>query len=441
MFDRKAITKMQAVIVTVMIVVALIVVAVAYMLSMPAQTPVPTEIKVGASICLTGSLADMGKYLLRGYTMVIDKINEEGGLYLKEYGRRIPIKLIWYDDKSDATTAGTNVERLITVDGVDVLLGSWGSSSLVSISTVANRYKVPLVCAGTAVLSYENKFHNYTFILWDHAVISKEEADWYYNTFGTSDKVKTWVNQESVNDVALKCFVNFLHDVKLAIFIEDTTLGMTSYKGIKQQVSEKQGVWANVTLVYEAIYKPGTTDFSSIISEAKVSGANMVFFSSSVTDGITIMRQMTELGFHPEVVHAQKCAEVGQFYESLGRIAEGTFTVATWHYSVKYPGSEYYVERYRALYGGNPDIPFGFAVSCAQVLFDAIERAGSLNKEKIRDALASTNFVSIVGPVEFPLGFGHFIPSLKIIQWQNGKQEIIYPSDVATAQPMFPKPW
>src|SRR4051794_8236597 len=85
------------------------------------------EIKVGFSVAQTGPSSSNALELKRSYEMWRDQTNAAGGLFVKEYDKKLPINLIEYDDKSDPSTATKLYERLISVDGVDLLLSPWGS--------------------------------------------------------------------------------------------------------------------------------------------------------------------------------------------------------------------------------------------------------------------------------------------------------------------------
>ncbi|MEM2569965.1 MAG: ABC transporter substrate-binding protein, partial [Candidatus Bathyarchaeia archaeon] len=100
------------------------------------------EILLGGSFCLTGRLGKSGDDFLKAIRIGMSIINDEGGIYVKDLGRKLPLKLIYYDSQSDAVRASSDTERLILVDKVDFLLGAFGSILGTAISNVANKYGV-----------------------------------------------------------------------------------------------------------------------------------------------------------------------------------------------------------------------------------------------------------------------------------------------------------
>jgi ABC-type branched-subunit amino acid transport system substrate-binding protein len=107
--------------------------------------PAPEAIKIGYSISLTGSYAATAKRQHEGVLLWADWVNRQGGIFVKEYNSRIPVKLVWYDDESNTDRAIALYERLITVDKVDFLLGPYGSPLTAAVAPIAEKYKKLLI--------------------------------------------------------------------------------------------------------------------------------------------------------------------------------------------------------------------------------------------------------------------------------------------------------
>jgi branched-chain amino acid transport system substrate-binding protein len=108
----------------------------------------PKEIVLGAALPLTGGQSREGGYFNKAYAMAVKEINDAGGIMIKAYGKKIPIKLIIYDDKSDNTTSVQLYEKLVTEDKVNALLGGYGTPLITAHTIVAEKYRVPYVNGG-----------------------------------------------------------------------------------------------------------------------------------------------------------------------------------------------------------------------------------------------------------------------------------------------------
>jgi branched-chain amino acid transport system substrate-binding protein len=113
-----------------------------------------------------------------------------------------------------------------------------------------------------------------------------------------------------------------------------------------------------------------------------------------------------------------------------------------WHYAVKFPGASELNSKHQQRFGRPADVLVGPAYACVQVVADAVQRAGSLDRERIREAMAATNLrATVVGPVRFrPDGTSPV--TTVVVQWQGGRQELVWPKEFATRTLAYPAtPW
>ena len=112
--------------------------------SLPAHSK--DKILIGSAISLSGPYAPGAAMTqIPNYKMWVEEVNAEGGIFVKEYNKRLPLELIIYDDKSDIGTAVKLVEKLVLQDKVDLLLPPWGTAMHFAIAPVANKYGFPLI--------------------------------------------------------------------------------------------------------------------------------------------------------------------------------------------------------------------------------------------------------------------------------------------------------
>jgi branched-chain amino acid transport system substrate-binding protein len=186
-------------------------------------------------------------------------------------------------------------------------------------------------------------------------------------------------------------------------------------------------------------YAPGSKDFSDLILKAKSAGAETVLALPSPPDGMTIVKQMKELDFNPKVNIFLRAPDPPVWSQNLGKDGDYVLLSPGWHFAAKYPKVAELNEAHQKLLNRPPDPIVGPSYACVQILADAIGRAGTLDRDKIRDAVAATNITTVIGPVRFrPDGTGE----VKVFfqQWLKGKQELVWPKDFATAPFAYPAP-
>ncbi|MEM3356239.1 MAG: ABC transporter substrate-binding protein, partial [Candidatus Bathyarchaeia archaeon] len=144
---NQALAKIYAVVIAIVIVVAVIAgVAYYYLVSMQPQLPAKEKLLIGVPLSLTGINAPGATaHSLPVFRMIVDEYNEKGGLFIPEYGKRLPIELKIYDDKSDMETMLRLLDKLITDDKVDYLLSPWGTAFTFAASTTFEENHFPLI--------------------------------------------------------------------------------------------------------------------------------------------------------------------------------------------------------------------------------------------------------------------------------------------------------
>jgi branched-chain amino acid transport system substrate-binding protein len=220
---------------------------------------------------------------------------------------------------------------------------------------------------------------------------------------------------------------------KVALWRENTILGELLEK--TEVPAFKAASWEVFVLPYTA----GSKDFTDLIIKTKQSGTSMILGVPTPVDAIVSIRQMKELGYAPQIIVWPRGASVIQFRDALGPDADYVADSVGWSPNVNYPGNRELSEHYRKDTGRTAAAVLGPSFACAQVLFDAIKRAGALEKTKVREAIQKTDLMTVNGRLTFPAKGS---PIVKIImnQWQKGKYVSVWSPELADAKPIFPMP-
>jgi branched-chain amino acid transport system substrate-binding protein len=377
--------------------------------------PVPpkSEIVIGSVLGLTGSLAYFGFETKWAYERAVKAVNERGGIYLREYGTKLPVKLIIYDDKSDPTARVSLVEKLITVDKVDAILGSVGTTFALAAAPVIEKYKVPCVSSGVASVKLHEQGYKYAaftnfFLSYDQFLVFFKA----WETLPEAERPKTVAIWEEATE----------HGKENADYMEK----YSKEYGYKILLREK--------------YPPGS-DFTDLIAKTKALNPDVVLGLPTGTDAINMIRQAKELNFCPKMWAMSYGTTMASFQQELKEDAEYVCGAYSYHTSLPFSVNAQIVWEYRKETGIEPTL-LGCWYASAEILFDAIERAGSLDKDAIREALLKTDLMTTMGRVAFEPD-GRLKDSWKLtylLQWQHGKLEVVWPPEVATSKLWYPTP-
>jgi len=372
------------------------------------------EIKIGAAVSLTGNFAAGGKDLKSGYDLAVKHINDGGGIYVKGLGKKVPIKLIIDNDESDTTKTVSRMEKLASIDKVVAYLGGFGSGMNVAQLAIAEKNKVPWVGVTIAVDAPFEQGYKYVFRAWDNGYMDTESMIGVIESI-PKDKRPT----------------------KLAYWELQDDWGIETGKAVRELCPKH-----NIEIVSYKKYSPGTKDFSPLILDAKRAGAEIVYTTYIPPQSLTVPKQMKELGWRPPLHCSQRGPDLGGYWDVLGEDANYILSCGTWDEAYDFPTNKKMVKDYYAMHANASFIglPVGGGYMAVEVLADAIKRAGTLDRNQIRDALAATNVATIRGTMKFD-NEGKAILKEGWRQWQNGKQVLVYPLENAVGPVILAPPW
>src|SRR5437762_2005993 len=318
----------------------------------------------GAAVSLTGSQSKEGGLTKQGYDLWLDWINARGGIVVNNVKHPVAIK--YEDDQSNANLSATLVQKLITDEKANFILGPYGSAATASDAIVAERNSIPMVEANGAAQSIFSKGYKFTF-----GVLSPANK---YLT-GVIDMAAT-LNPKPTTIAMLTANDNF--SVEVAKAVED----YAPSKGMQ--------------VVFTKQYPAAAPDVSGLISQAKQKNPDIVMNSGHLAESIAINKAAKQLGLDAKIFAYSVGPSTPDFISALGADANYVYDGSQWTPQVKYEPTFYlsvaeYVKAYKAKFSSSDDPDYHVAESTAACLAfqKAIENAGSLDPSKVRDALAS----------------------------------------------------
>lgn len=374
---RKAITKLQAIVIIVIMIVAVAAAVIAYLYLYHPGPSAPDVILIGVPAPLTGAGAQMGEPIPWIVSYIENAINKEGGMYLEEYGRKIPIKFLLKDNQADFDLTATITEELIVKDKVPLILVPIGALAMPAAGMKAEKYGVPCILHFCPASTIE--------------------------TVGASQHVyyTTWSWSEVVKDILEACKL-IKTNGKIGLLAVNNAEGQRVRSMVKNIAPEM-----GFEIMDYGLYSPGLTDFSPYIERMKADKAEICFAYCWFEESAIFWRQCHEMGYKPKVAYIGMAAAEPSTVAALGGdlglglIALGLFSPAfPFKDSITGKSVKELYDMYTRETGKTAGVNMASYVGF-EITVDVIKRAGSLDKDKILRALSETNLNTAWGNINF----------------------------------------
>jgi branched-chain amino acid transport system substrate-binding protein len=370
------------------------------------------KVTIGYAISKTGPFAGGASITtLPNYQLWVKEVNAAGGLMLG--GKRVPIEVVEYDDRSNSEEAVKAVERLATQDKVDFILSPWGTGQNLAVAPIMNRLGYPHLAATTntnRAPELARRWTNATFWLGMPSDISVGFVE-LLTKLRSDGKIGPKVAMVSVSD---------------QFGIELSTAARDALKK------------AGFELVYDKSYPAGTQDVQPLLKDAMAASPDVFAAFSYPPDTLGMTDTAKVLGFNPKVFFVGVGTAFPVFKQRFGQNAEGVLGIGGWN--ADSPALKDYFKRHVEALGREPDrwaSPITYA--SLQVLQQAVERVGKVDRAAVMKEIQTGSFDTIIGKVKLEGGLLKEVWAVG--QWQGGEFYGVAPAAMAGARPIaVPKP-
>jgi branched-chain amino acid transport system substrate-binding protein len=379
------------------------------------------KFRIGCTLPLTGIFGRDGNLVKDAYTFWAETVNAKGGITVR--GRKYPVELVWFDDKSDKAEAAKLVERLACVDKVDLILGGFGSDSVFAASAIAEKYKYPMISGGAS----SNKLFERGF-------------RYYFSTLGkATEEVRGCVEIARILKPKPKT---------AAVIGSDILFTSLAAKGFEDYL-KKEGI----ELVYFELFPLSLTDYNSLLYKVKQKNPDMLLVGSHLVVALNTMKALKEVDFMPKLAAFSYGPTVPDFVKSLGKDAEYVVAAAEWAPNLPYHDDVFGTARqlnanYIKRFGRSPDYVEAASIGGALVQQRAVEKLGvapplkEADRVRIMEELHRMDSMTCYGKIKFgPDGANVDHPPVAV-QVQKGKLTTVFPKEWASGPVLYPaKPW
>ena len=369
-------------------------------------------VRIGAAVSDTGKYAREGGDTRNGYNIWLDWVNNEyGGIDIGGECHRAEI--IFYDDESDSDTVSVLTEQLIFEDEVSVILGPYSSGLTQVASVITERENIIMVEGnGASETLFERGFQNLFAVL-------------------------TPAGNYTQSGIELAA----ANGAQTAVVVYEDTAFPTSVAEGAQRWLEENGI---EILAVES-YPLDVTDVTAMFTRFRDLDPDLVVGGGHFNDAVLFVTTAQELGWTPDAMLITVGPSNPTFVEEMGDVAEWVLGATQWESTMPYEDEWFgsaadYAVRYTEAYGIHPSYQAAESTAAALVLHLAIEDAGSLETEAIRESLNNMNIVTFYGPINFDDTGKNAGKPMATIQIQNGEILVVAPEAGAVVDVVYPMP-
>jgi branched-chain amino acid transport system substrate-binding protein len=226
----------------------------------------------------------------------------------------------------------------------------------------------------------------------------------------------------------------------VVILYENSKFGTDGAKSF-EEICKKN----NYQVLMKEGYEHGGIDFKPVLVQVKEKNPDVVYMISYVMDAALLMKQSKELKLTPKLfIGAGAGFTLPEFQQNAGTASEKLISATLWHEVLPYPGAMDYFNNFVGKFKKPTEYHGAEAYAAAYVVADALKRSPSLKNTDIKEALSKTDLMTVFGPVKF-VSYDkkknqNKLPTY-VVQWIDGKLELVWPADLATKKFVYPVDW
>ncbi|GAC1543040.1 MAG: amino acid ABC transporter substrate-binding protein [Candidatus Velthaea sp.] len=369
----------------------------------------------GAAVALSGPLATEGTLTKEGYDFWMNSVNAHGGL--RAGSERYQIDIRYEDDKSNAATTAQILDRMIASDHIDFVLGPYGSAATFAAAAVSERHRVPIVSSGGSAERIFNQGYSYTF--------------------GVQSPARKYLT--GIIEYAVR---RSPRPATVAIVAASDPFSLEVQAGAVQSANDH-----GIHVAYAERYTDDPASIAAAAAAIKSVNPDIVLNAGHLQDALQIHRALKENRVAAKIYGYSVGPDTPEFRAKLGSDAQAVLSSAQWSSAVTYAGApgfftsaREYSAAFAKAFGHAPDYHNAEASAAGLAYQYAIERAGSLDRDAVRGALAKLDVVTFFGLLKFDSRGVNVFKPMVVNQIQGSKLVTIYPYRLSDGVALYPAP-
>ena len=375
-------------------------------------------IVLGAAVSLTGKYSTNGKNTKDGYDLAVKMINDKGGVKVGDKTYKLEVK--YYDDESTPARGAELAERLIKQDGVKFMLGPYSSGLTKAIAPVTEKFQIPMVEGNGASRSLFTSGYKYIF-----AVLSTSEQYLTSAIALAAEHAEAQGRKPS--------------ELKLAMAFENDPFSQDVRDGVLDDAKR-----FGMQVVIDDKLPKDLNDMAATLTKVKAVKPDILVVSGHDKGATTAVRQIAEMKVDVPMLAITHC-DSAQVAENLGAAAEYTLCASQWASTLSYKDDLFgsaadYAKLFKQTFDYEPPYQAAESTASVQVFADAFTRAGSLDPQAVRDAIAATEMETFYGNIKFDETGKNIAKPMVLFQVLKGEYQVVAPTKWAAAKFVHPRP-
>ncbi len=402
----------------------------------------PEFIKIGLVAPLTGPASTTGNDMLQAAQLAVDEINANGGVYVKEYGKKMPLKLVKGDTETSREGGVKAVTKLITEDKVDVLVGGFSSGITYADQVIAAQYKIPFIITGASTPKVTRRTDIDTSYMFHHCPTTDDYPE------------ATMLFVDQVIRPAINKKFNYSEDrkLRLAVLYQDSKYGEGVLAGTEKAIKEHN---LKIEIVAKEKFKMGETDFRTALTAIKAADPDVVYPAAFLNEQAPIIIQgRRDVGLNV-IYLSVECNDDPDYYKALQKwgeysIQESRFSPYTIPKGSISENVRKFKKAFKKKWNAEPSMMGCSTYEGVYIAAKAIENAGSLDKAKIRDALENLEMPQLIeamkgGMIKFSKDYHEtkFDLYMEQLFWNDSlgelRPKIVYPENLKETDFVLPE--
>lgn len=406
------------------------------------QQAATDELKIGVVASMTGPASTTGKDIWQSAQLAADEINADGGVYIADLNKKVPIRLVQGDDESTREGGQKAVSRMITQDNVDILVGGFSSAVVSAHQSIVAENKIPYIITGASSPIITRRDDVNTSYMFHHAPTTDDSGSQI--TLFIDDTIRPAINA--------KFGFPSERPLRLAILYQDSPYGKGHQTAIKDTIARNN---LTITIVAEEAFKMGESDYRTVLTSIKNADPDVVYVAAFLNEQIPIETQARrDVGLN-KIITAVEPNDDPDFYTGVGTYADYSIVQSRFSpYTVpKGPTEAAYnkfVTDFDKKFGGFPGMMGVATYEGLYIAAQAVENAGTLNKDQVRDAIAQIQMPQMVEnmkdqTISFSPDYreSKFDLTMEQLSWNESMKEtrpkIVWPDDLKETSFVLPE--
>ncbi len=381
------------------------------------------ELKIGVVASMTGPASTTGKDIWQSAVLAAEKINADGGVYVKDLGKKVPVTVVLGDDESTREGGQKAVTRLITEDKVDAMVGGFSSAVVSAHESLVSENGMPYVVTGASSPVITQRTDVNTSGIFHHCPTTDDYG--MQTTLFASDVIRP--------EIISKFNLSADRPLRMALVFQDSPYGKGVENAVMSTIAKEN---LPVVIVANETFKMGETDYHTLLTTVKAAKPDVVYSAAFLNEQVPmIIQARRDVGLNA-IFLVVECNDDPDYYSGLGQYGDGSIVESRFSPYVVPAGPisddvMAFKNDYQKKWGSFPGMMGASTYEGVYIIKQSVENAGTMNKPAVITSLGALNMPEIIeamkgDAISFTPNFreSKFELFMEQLEWNQTSQQV-----------------